>query len=81
MYDGLNLEKVSGDRSGKNALFANARSRALFPAVVPSWIFWTGRLYQQIFAYQNVERQQESCSEFCAQNIYTLTRLFCSEMQ
>jgi len=36
MYDGLNLEKVSGDRSGKNALFANARSRALFPAVVPS---------------------------------------------
>ena len=32
----LNLEKVSGDRSGKNALFDNVRSRALFPAVVTS---------------------------------------------
>jgi len=28
--------KVSGDRSSKNALFANARSRALFPAVAIS---------------------------------------------
>jgi len=36
MYAGLNLEKVSGDRSGKNALFANVRSRALFPTVVTS---------------------------------------------
>ena len=32
----LNLEKVNGDRSGKNALFDNVRSRALFPAVVTS---------------------------------------------
>jgi len=72
MYPGLNLEKVSGDRSDKNALFANARSRALFPAVVTSWIFWTGRSYQQIFAHQNVERQRESCFECCTQHTYTL---------